>query len=373
MLKKCEAAQPAQTSCSACSNQLLMAFSVPAICVWDLDDDEFQVTISDVNLETGEVDTTQLENTLIERSYDTQLENTLAELPDELEPTQGLEGPATTAELTKPKRAGCPRSKCNRKLNLGGKLKVQSLLLSKLNKLSAVVKHQKGKLQTLKVALKMEQDAVKKYTQEMLEMRKGPESDAANAASVDPGTPAKDEIPLSWRQRGPAAPITHTPADPELAGCATPVKKVKKTRVVKKKSEQTIAKHAFFSEKLQQGYSMKGVWAAWRAKQAGEDEEKALEAQEAKPKAKAAGDGAAAEAVESMRDGHQYFLKHGRKLEDIPASKARAAWKAFSREAKHAWNAKAAEFNAAKLATLADAPAPGPAEDGLVAEGAEQA
>ena len=40
MLKKCEAAQPAQTSCSACSNQLLMAFSVPAICVWDLDDDE---------------------------------------------------------------------------------------------------------------------------------------------------------------------------------------------------------------------------------------------------------------------------------------------------------------------------------------------
>ena len=129
---------------------------------------------------------------------------------------------------------------------------------------------------------------------------------------------------------------------------------------------------------MQQGYNLKGTWAAWKAKQAGADEQAAIDeaaADAAKPNADAAAsnkrDAAKAAkggaASDFMHDGRQYFLKYGRKQEyhGLTCEQAKQIWKNFSKEQKQEWNTKAVSYNLAKnppgdaepAAPAADSPA----------------
>ena len=270
--------------------------------------------------------------------------------------------PATTPSPAKP-----PGMRIKRKLNLGEKLKLQNKRLAKLNKVTKAVANKMEKLSLQrkdladeKMKLKKEQDAVRKYMEEDL-------------IGVDPATPATPAKPpklepepgSDWRKRGPGTPITKAP--PLL----------KKRRQVNVSAEYA-ERRAYFKEKMQQGYNLKGTWAAWKAKQAGADEQAAIDeaaADAAKPNADAAAsnkrDAAkaakGAAASDFMHDGRQYFLKYGRKQEyhGLTCEQAKQIWKNFSKEQKQEWNTKAVSYNLAKnppgdaepAAPAADSPA----------------
>ena len=278
-----------------------------------------------------------------------------------------------TAILATPSPAKPTGMRIKRKLNLGEKLKLQNKRLAKLNKVSKAVGNKMEKLSKQRkdladeqMKLKKEQDAVRKYMQENL-IGDGPPTPATPATPAKPAG-LKPEPGSDWRKRGPNTPITKAP--PTL-----------KKRCQVNVSAEYAERCAYFKEKMQQGYNLKGTWAAWRAKQAGNDEQAALDeaaADAAKPNVDAgasnerdAAKGDAASA--SMRDGHQYFMKHGRKLEGLTCQAAKQVWKNFSKEEKKDWNTKAVNYNLANnppgdaepAAPAADSPAlaDGPADE----------
>ena len=111
---------------------------------------------------------------------------------------------------------------------------------------------------------------------------------------------------------------------PDLQG--PPAKQAQETPTVMQRMR------AFFLEKLQDGLTVKEVNDLWL---------KDDDAQHAQTFT-----------VDFMRDGLQFWEKHGRKLQGIPGNKARSTWQQMTWQAKTMWGAKANIHNKIEYACM---------------------
>ncbi len=100
----------------------------------------------------------------------------------------------------------------------------------------------------------------------------------------------------------------------------------------KQRSERQSFMYNFFATKLKAGLSQKDVHKAWKEEASGTPADM--------PK-------------DHMRDGHQYYLKYGRKEQGVTAAKAKQAWKTFSQLDRKEWHEKA-KFHNRVVSALTD-------------------